>query len=104
MNPEIRKYWEAALKAFNTAKTAFKNGESDSEVKRELCIAVVYGYLAIRTFSKSEGGISADTFRTWLEEIDNLGSKHAIDITLKALKEYHNLVPKEYNLPVPVNC
>jgi hypothetical protein len=104
MKHEITKHWEAALKAFNAAKTAFKNGVSASEVKKELCIAVVNGHLAMRAFGKSEGSVSADTFLAWLEEIDSLGTRQAIDITRKALKEYHNLSPKEYNLPVPIDC
>lgn len=103
MKPEIAKNWEAALKAFNAAKTAFNNDEADVEVLKKLHMAIFYGQSAIRIFNKSEGDVAAGTFRTKFEEINNLGTIQAIDMTFKALEEYHNLIPKEYNLPAPIS-
>jgi hypothetical protein len=47
------------------------------------------------------GAILFSIMSDYLEKIQNLGTKQAIDITLKALKEYQNLLPEEYYLPVP---
>ena len=104
MNPEIAKHWEVALNAFNAAKTAFENSKSDYEIKKELHMAIFYGQFAIRKLNCVDITITADIFFDYLSRIEHLGPKQAIDETLKALKEYHNLVPPEYNLPVPVDC
>ena len=105
MNPKIAENWEVSLKALNAAKTAFeKNGEAD--IKKELCIAIFYGQLMTKDLGQGgEGSIAADTVIESFEQLFNgLGNRQAIDITLKALKEYHNLAPKEYNLPAPTDC
>lgn len=104
MKHEITKHWEASLKAFNAAKTAFKNGESDFEVKKELHMAIFYGQIAIRGLDYGDIDLPADIFFDYLSRIEPFGTKQAIDETRKALKEYHNLVPPEYNLPLPIDC
>jgi hypothetical protein len=106
MNPEIAKHWEASLKAFNAAKTAFENGEADVEVKRELWMAIFYGQFMTREIGQGgeESLIAAGTAIESLSQFNRLGTRQAIDITLKALKEYHNLAPKECNLPEPIDC
>lgn len=104
MNPEIAKYWDKALSAFNAAKTALKNGKSDYEVKKELYMAIFYGQFAIRKLNCVDIAITADIFLDYLSKIEHLGTKQAIDITRKALKAYRNLLPEEDSLPVPPDC
>ena len=103
MNPVIAKQWETSLKAFNAAKTAFENSESDSEVKKELRMAIVYGQFMTRELGQGgeESLIAAGTALENFSQFNRLGTRQAINITLKALKECHNLAPKEYNLPPP---
>jgi hypothetical protein len=63
-------------------------------------MAIWYGQLAIREFDHNlvaAAGIGLD----YLNKLQDLGTKQAIDITLKALKVYQNLLPEEYYLPVP---
>lgn len=106
MNPEIKKHWEAALEAFNTAKTAFKNGESDSVVKKELHMAIYYGQLAVRGLVCRDIAIITAIFYDYFKSsrIERLGPKQTIDETLKALKRYCKLLPEEDYLPIPVDC
>jgi hypothetical protein len=99
MNPKVCENWEKSLQAFKAAKTAFENKEPDSEVKKELWMAIGYGQLAMREVDY--GLVAAGICFDHLRDIQNLGTKQAIDITLKALKEYQNLLPEEYYLPVP---
>lgn len=107
MNPDIAKNWGVDLKAFNAAKTAFKNGESVSEIKKRLWNAVFYGQFMTRELGLGggESDIAADAaIDGFSHKIDHLGARDAIDETRKVLKEYHNLVPSEYNLPPPIDC
>jgi hypothetical protein len=99
VNPKVREYWEKALDSLRTAKTLLENGEVDSIVKKELCSALVYGHLMTREFGG--GFASAGILDEHLHEIQSLGCIQAIDITLRALKEYWRLVPDEYYLPEP---
>ena len=103
MNPEIAKHWKTSLRAFSAAKAAFEKSE-DSEVKKELHMALFYGQLAIRELDCGGIDLPADIFFDYLSRIEPLGTKQAIDETIKALKEYHNLVPPGYSLPVPIDC
>ena len=43
MNPEIAKYWNKALKNYDDAKDAFKRGQSDTDIKKMLWMAIVNG-------------------------------------------------------------
>jgi len=103
MNPKIPENWEKSLQAFNAAKTAFENSEPHSEVKKQLWMAIVYGQIMTRELGQGgeESLIAAGAAIDTLSQVDRLGTRQAIDITLKVLKEYHNLAPKEYYLPVP---
>ena len=103
MNPEIAKYWNKALEAFNTAKTNFENGEPDSEVKKVLWMAVSHGQFITRhlNIGGEESTIAAGTAIENLSQLERLDIRQAFDKVLKALKEYHNLIPDEYNLPLP---
>jgi len=102
MNPKVCENWEKSLQAFKVAKTAFENNEPDSEVKKELWMAICYGHLAMREVKL--GLVSAGIALDYLEELQNVGTKQAIDFTLRALKDYHNLLPEEYYLPLPSDC
>jgi len=103
MNPEIAKYWNKALEAFNTAKTDFENGEPDSEVKKVLWMAVNYGQFMTRhlNIGGEESIIAAGTAIESLSQLERLDIRQAFNKVLQALKEYRNLIPDEYNLPLP---
>ncbi len=106
MNLEIAKNWEAALNAFNKAKAAFKNGESDENVKEKLHVAIFYGHCMTRYLGLGgeENLISAGIVtESIFEKFNHLTTKDEINETLKALNEYHNLVPKDYDLPKPID-
>ena len=103
MNSEIAKYWKESLKAFNIANAAFKNGESDFEVKKELWMAIFYGQYMTRVLGQGgeENLIAADAAIESISQVVRLGTTQAIKITLNFLKECHNLAPEYYNLPLP---
>jgi ABC-type microcin C transport system duplicated ATPase subunit YejF len=103
MNPEIAKYWNEALNYYNDAKVAFKKGESDSVVKEKLWGSITYGHLMTRLLNPTgeESVISAGTALDSLSQLECLGIRQAFNKVLQALKEYRNLVPDEYNLPLP---
>lgn len=105
MNPKVCENWEKSLQAFKATKTAFENNERDSHVKKELWMAISYGQLAMRELGQGgeESLIAAGAAIESLSQLDRLGTRQAIDMTLKALKEYQNLIPKEYYLPVPAD-
>ena len=107
MNPEIAKNWGIALKALNAAKTAFENGESDYKIKKELRTSIFYGQYMTKDLGLGgeERLIAAGTaVERFNQKFARFGTRDAIEETIKALKEYHNLVPPEYNLPVPIDC
>jgi hypothetical protein len=107
MNPDIAKNWEIALKALNAAKIAFENSKPDYEIKKELRTAIFYGQYMTKDLGLAgeERLIAADiAVARFNQKFDRLGTRDAIEETIKALKEYHNLVPSEYNLPVPIDC
>jgi len=103
VNPEIAKYWEKALAAFNTAKADFGNGKPASEVKKALWMAVVYGQIMTRhlNLGGEESIIAAGTATESLSQLERLSTRQSFDKVLQDLKEYCNLVPDEYNLPLP---
>ena len=97
MNPKVREHWEKALIALKTANNHFENGETDSEVKKELFSALFYGQFALEALG--EGDASVGVLFDALEDIKQLRSKEAIDKTQGTLNEYRRLVPEEYYLP-----
>ena len=102
MNPEIAKYWNEALNDYNDAKVAFEKGESDS-IKKKLWMAICNGQLMTRLLNSTgeESLISAGTALDNLGQLEHLGTRQAFNKVSQALKEYRNLVPDEYNLPLP---
>ena len=103
MNPKIAEYWDRALKAYNAAKTAFQNRKSESYIKKELWDAILYGQFMTRELESDgeESLIAAGTAIESLEQLQQLSTHEAFKITWKALREYQNLAPDEYNLPIP---
>jgi hypothetical protein len=104
VNPEIAKYWDEALKAFNVAKVAFANRESDSCIIKNLWTAIVNGQLMTRQLNphNEESMIAAGIAIESLSQLKQLGIKQAFNKVLQALTDYRNLVPNEYNLPLPI--
>ena len=104
MNPEIAKYWNEALKNFNDAKVAFKKGGSDSDIIKKLWTATSNGQFMIRKLNQGgeESLIAAGTAIETLSQLERLNTKQAFGKVLQALREYRNLVPDEYNLPLPI--
>jgi len=103
MNPKIAEHWERALKAYNDAKTAFQNRKSESDIKKELWNAILYGQCITRELESDgeESLIAAETAIESFEQLQQLSTCKAFDLTLQALREYRNLAPDEYNLPIP---
>lgn len=102
MNPEVAKCWNKALKSFDDAKVAFKKGDLDSDIKEKLIRAIVYGQVMTRHLETGgeESLISVAVFRD--TNYNNISIKQAFAVTLQGLEQYLNLVPKEYNLPLPI--
>ena len=105
MNPEIAKYWNEALKDYNDAKVDFQKGDSDSIIKQKLWMAICNGQLMTRLLNSTgeESLISAGTALDSLGQLERLGTRQAFNKVMHALKEYHNLVSYEYNLPLPTD-
>jgi len=103
MNPEIAKYWNEALKSFDDAKVAFKKGKSDHDIKKKLSMAICHGQIMTRHLKTGgeEHLISVETAVKSMDNLEKFSIDHAFAVTLQALREYRNLVPDEYNLPLP---
>jgi len=105
MNPEIAKDWSEALKAYDEAKGGYRRGESDFIVRKHLWMAVIFGQRMTKHLKPhgEESLIAAGTALDSLSQLEQLPIRRAFDMVLKALREYHNLMPGEYNLPLPAS-
>ena len=103
MNPKIAKCWNEALKSFDDAKVALKNGQPDSDIIKKLWMAIYHGQNITKLLETGgeESLIAAGTAIESLSQLERLNTRQAFDKVLQALREYRNLVPDEYNLPLP---
>ena len=103
MKPEIAKHWKKAFENFDDAKLAFENGQLDSIIKEKLWASIVHGQAMTRHLRANgeESLIAASIAIESRSQLEQLSIKQAFEKVLKALREYRNLVPDEYNLPLP---
>lgn len=92
-----------ALEAYEDAKAEFRNGGLEDSIKQKLWMAIYYGQQMTNHLSPNgqESMIGADIALDSLSRIGQSSSRQDFDIVMRALREYHNLVPAEYNLPLP---
>ena len=102
MNPEIANHWNTAISHFNAAKISLKEQGTACDIPKKLSMAIVSAHSMISSLSLSgeariASGIALETF----DKFQTLTTSQAFEETLNALKTYRNLVPENYNLPIP---
>ena len=104
MNPMVAEYWKKALKNFKDAKVDYKNGNSDTDIKKNLWMSICNGQLMVKMLNQhgEESLISAGIAVENLGQLEQLGIRQAFAKTLQALVGYRNLVSSECNLPLPI--